>query len=155
MGAMSLIRTLTRAAVAGPLVSLGWDALLEPGDRPVKVAALGVPHPDLAVTLNGAGMVVAGVALAAGVAPRLSAALLAGLLVPTTLAGHAFWTETDPSVRARQRIQFLEEPLHARRALRGRAQRSPEDRGRGRPVIGPRGRSNKAHWPALNMRAGQ
>jgi putative oxidoreductase len=107
MGPMGLIRTLTRAAVAGPFVSLGWDAFLEPGDRPVKVAALGVPHPDLAVTLNGAGMVLAGVALAAGVAPRLSAAVLAGLLVPTTLAGHAFWTETDPAARARQRIHLI------------------------------------------------
>ncbi len=57
--------------------------------------------------LNGGAMVVAGVALAAGVTPRLSAAVLAGLLVPTTLAGHAFWNESDPGPRAQQRIQFF------------------------------------------------
>ncbi len=31
---------------------------------------------------------------------------LAGSLVPTTLAGHAFWTVTDSVARKLQRIQF-------------------------------------------------
>jgi uncharacterized membrane protein YphA (DoxX/SURF4 family) len=52
-------------------------------------------------------MVVAGVALAFGIAPRGMSAVLAGLLVPTTLAGHPYWTETDPKARAQQRTQFL------------------------------------------------
>jgi putative oxidoreductase len=104
---MDMIRSLTRVAVAAPFVSLGWDAFLDPGGRPVKAAELGVPHPELAVIANGGAMVVAGLALAAGVAPRLSAAVLAALLAPTTLAGHAYWNETDPGARAQQRIQFL------------------------------------------------
>jgi putative oxidoreductase len=104
---MPPLRSLTRIAVAAPFVNLGWDAFLEPGGRPAKAAALGVPHPELAVVLNGGAMVVAGVALAAGVAPRLSAAVLAGLMAPTTVAGHAYWNETDPAVRGQQRIQFL------------------------------------------------
>jgi uncharacterized membrane protein YphA (DoxX/SURF4 family) len=88
-------------------VALGWDAFLDPGGRPAKAAALGVPRPELAVVLNGGAMVVFGVALAAGVAPRLSAAALAALLVPTTVAGHAFWQETDARARAQHRTQFL------------------------------------------------
>jgi putative oxidoreductase len=104
---MPIIRSLTRVAVAVPFVNLGWDAFLDPGGRPVKAAALGVPHPELAVVLNGGAMVVAGVALAAGVAPRLSAALLAALMLPTTLAGHPYWNETDPAARSQQRTQFL------------------------------------------------
>jgi putative oxidoreductase len=40
-------------------------------------------------------------------APRLCAVLLAGSLVPTTLAGHAFWTVEDPAARKSQRVQFL------------------------------------------------
>lgn len=104
---MALVRSLGRAALGASFVTLGWDPFLEPGGRTVKAAALGVPRPDLAVSLNGAGMVVAGVALAAGVAPRLSAAVLAGLLVPTTLAGHPYWNEADPKARAQQRTQFL------------------------------------------------
>jgi putative oxidoreductase len=102
-----VIRSLSRVAVAAPFVALGWDAFLEPGGRPLKAAALGVPHPELAVVANGGAMVMAGVALATGIAPRLSAAVLAGLLVPTTLAGHAFWNEADAAARAQQRIQFF------------------------------------------------
>ncbi len=107
MGFMALVRSVSRAAVGGSFVTLGWDAFLDPAGRSLKAAALGVPHPELAVTLNGGGMVVVGVALALGIAPRLSAAALAGLLVPTTLAGHPFWNESDPAARTQQRTQFL------------------------------------------------
>ena len=57
--------------------------------------------------LNGAVQVAAGAMLALGVFPRLAALVLAGTLVPTTAAGHAFWAEEDPKVRAQQRVQFL------------------------------------------------
>ncbi len=36
-------------------------------------------------------------ALATGRAPRLAATVLAASLVPTTLAGHRFWEESDPT----------------------------------------------------------
>ena len=104
---MSFVHSLSRAAVAGAFITSGWDAFLDPEHRTVKAAALGVPQPELATMLNGGAMVVAGVALATGVAPRLSAAVLAGLLVPTTLAGHAFWSEREPGPRKQQRIQFF------------------------------------------------
>ena len=32
---------------------------------------------------------------------------MAGSLVPTTLAGHAFWEKSDPKERATHRTQFL------------------------------------------------
>lgn len=49
----------------------------------------------------------AGLALAAGRFPRLAATLLAGSLIPTTLAGHRFWEIEDPQQRAEQQIHFL------------------------------------------------
>src|SRR5690606_18347529 len=52
-------------------------------------------------------MVGGGALLATGRIPRLASTVLAGALVPTTLAEHPFWNETDPEARARQRIQFL------------------------------------------------
>ena len=52
-------------------------------------------------------MVVAGSALALGVRARLAATILAASLVPTTVAGHPYWKEDDPRVRAMQRTQFL------------------------------------------------
>jgi hypothetical protein len=52
----------------------GADALLDPGPRAPRAAELGVPlEPELAVRVNGATMLVAGVALAVSVWPRLAA----------------------------------------------------------------------------------
>jgi putative oxidoreductase len=59
------------------------------------------------VRANGAVQVAAGTLLALGKSPRLAALVLAGSLVPTTYAGHAFWNEVDDEDRARQQIQFL------------------------------------------------
>jgi hypothetical protein len=44
-------------------------------------------------------MALAGGALALGIAPRLSAAALIGLLVPTTIVGHPFWKIEDKAKR--------------------------------------------------------
>jgi uncharacterized membrane protein YphA (DoxX/SURF4 family) len=52
-------------------------------------------------------MAIAGSALALGRWPRQAAAVLASVLVPTTIAGHPFWEETTPQSRAAQRTQFL------------------------------------------------
>lgn len=59
------------------------------------------------VRINGAAQVVAGLMLATGRFPRLSSAVLAGSLVPTTLAGHRFWEEEDPTRKAQQRMHFF------------------------------------------------
>ncbi len=59
------------------------------------------------VRVNGAVHVGAGLALATGRAPRLSAAALALTMPPTTLSGHRFWEETDPAARTNQTIHFL------------------------------------------------
>src|SRR4051794_4519534 len=63
--------------------------------------------PATLVRLNGAAQVAAGIGLASGRLPRLSAAVLAATLVPTTAAGHRFWEKSDPSERAAQRIHFF------------------------------------------------
>lgn len=68
-----------------------------------------VPLPEddeLVVRGNAAVQVAGGTALALGALPRLSALALVGSMVPTTLAGHAYWTVEDPAARAQQRIQF-------------------------------------------------
>jgi uncharacterized membrane protein YphA (DoxX/SURF4 family) len=70
----------------------------------------GLPVPTdgkLLVQVNGAVNIVAGAMLATGKAPRLSAVALAVSLVPTTLGGHRYWEESDPRVRANQRIHFF------------------------------------------------
>ena len=59
------------------------------------------------VQLNGAVHVVGGAMLATGRLPRLSALALAISLVPTTVAGHRFWEETDAQQRASQQVHFF------------------------------------------------
>ena len=64
-------------------------------------------EPITLVRINGAEQVVAGLALATGRLPRISAAVLAASLVPTTAAGHRFWEESDPQQKANQKIHFF------------------------------------------------
>jgi uncharacterized membrane protein YphA (DoxX/SURF4 family) len=59
------------------------------------------------VRINGAVQAVAGLMLATGRGSRGAAAVLAGTIVPTTLAGHAFWEHDDPTERRTQQIHFL------------------------------------------------
>jgi putative oxidoreductase len=102
------LRAVGRVALAAMFITGGADALLEPGPRTSKAEELGVPlDPELAVQVNGAAMLAAGAALALGIWPRLAAAVLAGTLVPTTLAGHPYWRLRDPAARRQQRTHFF------------------------------------------------
>jgi uncharacterized membrane protein YphA (DoxX/SURF4 family) len=65
------------------------------------------PDPELMVRLNGAVQVGAGVLLAIGKFRRLAALALIASIVPTALAGHRFWGETDQAARTQQRMHFL------------------------------------------------
>ena len=112
---MNPLRILARVLTGSTYVALGFDTAWKPGTRVDRAAGtLGtlrkvVPLPDddeLMVRANGAAQVLAGGALALGKAPRLSALVLIGSLVPTTAAGHAFWSIEDPQARKAQRVQF-------------------------------------------------
>lgn len=109
------IRTTARLLTGSTYAILGFQAAKEPGGR---VGAAGetialmrkvLPLPkddELIVRVNGAIQSAAGVTLALGRFPRISALVLVGSMIPTTLAGHAFWKIEDPVARAGQRIQF-------------------------------------------------
>ena len=109
------LRPVARIFTGSTYVLLGFDALRAPGARveqagPVLAAirkVIPLPEDDeLVVRGNAAVQVVCGALLAAGVAQRLSALALVGSLIPTTLAGHSYWTIEDPAARKLQRIQF-------------------------------------------------
>ena len=111
-----LTHRLARPLLAGMFVAGGIDSFLRPESKVQKADAittklasvLGLPDDTkLLVRLNGGLQIGAGVLLAMGVLPRPMAASLAASLVPTTLAGHPFWQETDPAARTAQRVQFL------------------------------------------------
>lgn len=70
----------------------------------------GVPlpeDPETLVKINAGVQIGAGLALATGRLPRLSAAVLAGSLVPTTAAGHRFWEADEDATRTQQRLHFF------------------------------------------------
>lgn len=110
-----MFRRIARPLLAAVFVNSGIDALRNPEPR-AKLAAgmvhaaaerFGTPDdPLLAARVNAGVMVAGGLGLATGAAPRTSALALAGSLVPTTLAGHAFW-EYPSAERGAQRTQFL------------------------------------------------
>ena len=113
---MTLVRRVARPMLAAMFVVGGLDQLKHPGRkaetaRPLveKVApAVGLPEdPELLVRANGVAMVGGGALLASGHVPRIASTVLAGTLVPTTLAAHPFWNESDPQKRAQQKVQFL------------------------------------------------
>jgi putative oxidoreductase len=105
-----------RSLLAPMFVSGGLDAIRHPQSKEAKAEVitgpitetLGLPDetPTL-VRVNGGVQVVGGVLLGLGVLTRVAAFALAASLIPTTLAGHRFWEESDPKAKAAQRIHFL------------------------------------------------
>lgn len=113
---MKIVRGVARLLTGSAYALLGFDALQTPGGRVDQAAptldalrsVLPLPEDnELLVRANGAAQTVAGASLALGLLPRLSALTLAGSLVPTTFAGHAFWKVDDPAQSKTQRVQFI------------------------------------------------
>lgn len=117
-----IVRRIARPMLASVFIAGGVDTLRSPAGRVQAAAPLieksqdtlpdevtqSIPtDPETLVKINAAVQVGGGLLLATGKAPRIASALLAGSLVPTTLAGHAFWNESDPEAKAMQRTQFL------------------------------------------------
>jgi uncharacterized membrane protein YphA (DoxX/SURF4 family) len=123
---MTLLRAVPRAMLASYFVASGIKAIRDPeslvpaaeplADRavplvkqysPEQVASI-VPEDTVSlVRMFGIAQVVGGTALATGKGRRLGALLLAGTLVPGTVANHPFWTVQDPEERAQDRKHFL------------------------------------------------
>jgi uncharacterized membrane protein YphA (DoxX/SURF4 family) len=120
---MTATRLIARPLLASTFVAGGVSALKNAPELATKAkpvvdrirpalekAAPQLKIPDDTVTLvrlNAVAQILAAGALARGRAPRLSSAVLAASLAPTTVAGHAFWNETDPERRANQKIHFF------------------------------------------------
>ena len=102
-----MTRTVIRLLLSGIFIIGGWGAFSNPGGRPKKVAAAGIPKPEQAVVLNGAVMIFAGLLLSLGIAPRIAATLLIGSMIPTTIVGHPFWKDKPGPEREHNLIQFL------------------------------------------------
>ena len=104
---MSMFKSLSHKMLAAMFISGGVNNFLRPERVAPKVANAGVAEAKQATALQGALMLLGGTLLALDIMPKLSALVLAGTLVPTTLVGHPFWKEENPANRANQQIQFF------------------------------------------------
>lgn len=115
---MDPVRALARPMLASMFVYGGIDALRNPGPKVPAAEGVAQPVADVApvdlpddteqlIKLNAAVQIGAGLLLSTGKLPRLSSLVLAASLVPTTIAGHAFWGADDDAARMSQRVHFL------------------------------------------------
>jgi putative oxidoreductase len=117
-----LVRRIARPLLASSFIYGGIDTLRNPKSRvpgatPIveqiteaadKQLPIQVPRDvEQWVKIDAAVKVGAGSLFALGKFPRLSALLLTGSIVPTTLAGHRFWEHDDPQERFGQLSHFL------------------------------------------------
>src|SRR6478609_6581310 len=118
---MTVSRLIARPMLASIFVVGSATALKNPSAAAAKAEAVtsrlvpvirkaGVPlpeDPETLVRLNAGVQIGAALALATGRLPRLSAAVLAATLVPTTAAGHRYWEIDDPAQRTQQKLHFF------------------------------------------------
>lgn len=147
-----LLRRIARPLLAAIFISGGIDELLNPGPKAEAAGplldkgqqALPIESSADAATLvqvDSAVKIGAGLLLALGKAPRLSAAALAASLIPTTVVGHAFW-EAEGDQRSAEQTQFLKNAgllgglmlaaadTHGKPSLAWRARRARKDAAR-------------------------
>jgi len=121
---MTLLRAGYRTMLASYFISSGVKAVRNPGPlaplaeplaekvvpvvkryAPEQVAAYVPEDARTLVRLNGAVQIVGGLALATGKGRRVGALLLAGSLIPSTLAKYPFWDQTGDE-KAASRSHF-------------------------------------------------
>ncbi|GAA0390564.1 hypothetical protein GCM10009541_37060 [Micromonospora gifhornensis] len=118
---MTPVRFLARAMLSGIFLVSGARNFTQP-ERLVPAAEpitdrvtplLQWIHPSIPtdtatlIRANAAVQVGAGLMLATGRFTRPAALVLAGTLVPVTLAGHPFWRQEDPAQRHNHQTHFL------------------------------------------------
>jgi uncharacterized membrane protein YphA (DoxX/SURF4 family) len=104
-----LTRLLARGLLSAIFIRSGLRVLRDPAGPAAQAAKAmpWLPQPHLVARAQAAVHVAGGVALTAGIAPRLVASTLAATLLPTTYAGHGFWRESDAMARNAQITHFL------------------------------------------------
>ena len=116
-----LIRRIARPMLSAIFISRGIDALRSPkpaadAARPTIEGLSKLPDPvgtnvpsnaEAVARVNAAVQIGGGLLLASGKLPRLASAALALTVVPGSLGGHTFWSESDPHRKAEERRAFL------------------------------------------------
>lgn len=116
-----LIRRIARPMLSAAFIARGVDALRSPkpaadAARPTLEGLSKLPEPvgtnvpsnaETVARVNAAVQIGGGLLLATGKLPRVASAALALSVVPGSLGGHTFWSETDPQRKADERRAFI------------------------------------------------
>ncbi|MGE2720708.1 DoxX family membrane protein [Mycolicibacterium celeriflavum] len=116
-----LIRRIARPMLSAAFITRGVEALRSPkpaadAARPTLEGLSKLPDPvgtnvptnaETVARATAAVQIGGGLLLATGKLPRLASAALALSVVPGSLGGHTFWSETDPQRKADERRAFI------------------------------------------------
>ncbi len=116
-----LIRRVARPLLSAVFIGQGIETLRNPSitleaTEPTVAALRNLPepygdkvpsNPETAARINAAVQVSGGLLLATGKLPRIASAALAFTVIPGSLGGHLFWTESDPERKAQKRRDLL------------------------------------------------
>ena len=116
-----LIRRIARPMLSAVFISRGIDSLRSPkpaadAARPTLEGLSKLPDPvgtnvpsnaETVARVNAAVQIGGGLLLATGKLPRVASAALALTVVPGSLGGHRFWSESDPQRKTDERRAFL------------------------------------------------
>jgi uncharacterized membrane protein YphA (DoxX/SURF4 family) len=116
-----LIRRVARPLLSAVFIGQGIETLRNPSvtaeaTEPTVAALRNLPepygdkvpsNPETAARINAAVQVSGGLLLATGKLPRVASAALAFTVIPGSLGGHLFWTESDPERKAEKRRGLL------------------------------------------------
>lgn len=119
--ATMLIRQIARPLLSAAFIGQGVETLGNPAvslaaAEPTVAALRQLPepygdkvpsNPETAARINAAVQIAGGLLLATGKMPRLASAALAFTVIPGSLGGHLFWTESDPERKAQKRRDLL------------------------------------------------
>jgi uncharacterized membrane protein YphA (DoxX/SURF4 family) len=116
-----LIRRIARPMLSAVFIGQGIETLRNPkatlDAAQTAVAALqALPEPvgskipsdpETAARINATVQIGGGLLLATGKLPRIASAALAFTVIPSSLGGHLFWTESDPALKVQKRRDLL------------------------------------------------
>ncbi|MBV9162264.1 MAG: DoxX family membrane protein [Pseudonocardiales bacterium] len=111
-----LLRRVARPLIAAVSIANGVETLINPKPKieattPLLAKTQGVlpasVSPALAVQAGAAVKITAGLMMALGWAPRITATVLAAELIPSTVAEHPFWSPGSPDTRKAHQQHFL------------------------------------------------
>lgn len=95
----------------------GMSQLFKLNDMAAYAQSKGVPAPKLATVVSGVMIIVGGMMVLLGWRRFIGAGLLVLFLVPTALVMHAFWKETDPTMKRMEMSNFMKNIALAGAAL--------------------------------------